>query len=590
MSRSQEHNPKISIIIPVYNGEKYLKYAIDSALAQTYDNYEVIVIDDGSTDHTSKICKSYGNKIRYFKKPNGGVSSALNFGIKKMQGEYFSWLSHDDTYEPNKLEAEIQYLKKHNLIGKKVIAFSDYYLMDKYGHRTFESKKNHEEISKKPEYIIAKGHINGLSLLIPKQAFDDYGDFSTELICVQDYEMWWRMSKTYSFVHIPESLVSTRCHSKQVTETNPKVITEGDNFYITLIENIPKDRMEKLEGSEYCCLEELANFYDKTVYKGVAKYCRKRMSKILADAKDKIVKYKVSVIIPFYNRNTKLKRAIKSVLNQTHQNFEIILVDDGSTEDISNAKAFAKKYDNITLLKNKANSGPSVARNLGIKAATGDYIAFLDSDDEFAENKLERSLQYLVASKGNFLHTSYSGENADGKTKTIHSGKIRGHCERELIFNCCIATPTVVIKRKWLLSLNTLFDTAKDIGEDVCFWLELMKNDTYLIGIDEPLTIVHIGDNAAAYSNKKQIIGLKCILNYVLQDNYYSQFNQELSWLMQSFIYYVKKDEIDTKEDALKAQLKNHSPVQKLLFFAQTEGLKSATKRIVTKLKGPTND
>ena len=105
-----EERPKVSIVIPVYNGERYVRYAIDSALAQTYDNIEIIVVNDGSTDKTDEIVKSYGNKVRYIKKKNGGVSSALNMAIEKMKGEYFSWLSHDDTYEPTKIEDEIDYL------------------------------------------------------------------------------------------------------------------------------------------------------------------------------------------------------------------------------------------------------------------------------------------------------------------------------------------------------------------------------------------------------------------------------------------------------------------------------------------------
>ena len=93
-----EYDPKVSIIIPVYNGANYVSEAIDSALAQTYKNIEIIVVNDGSSDDgaTEKIAKSYGDRIRYFAKENGGVSSALNFGIRQMTGEWFSWLSHDD--------------------------------------------------------------------------------------------------------------------------------------------------------------------------------------------------------------------------------------------------------------------------------------------------------------------------------------------------------------------------------------------------------------------------------------------------------------------------------------------------------------
>ena len=162
-----EERPKVSIVIPVYNGERYVRYAIDSALAQTYDNVEIIVVNDGSTDKTDEIVKSYGNKVRYIKKKNGGVSSALNVAIEKMKGKYFSWLSHDDTYEPTKIEDEIDYLRENNYLGKKVIVFSDYNLINTKGKIIGESRKDHEEIVKKPEYILLKGHINGLSLLIP---------------------------------------------------------------------------------------------------------------------------------------------------------------------------------------------------------------------------------------------------------------------------------------------------------------------------------------------------------------------------------------------------------------------------------------
>ena len=97
--------PLVSIIIPVFNGSDYLAEAIDSALNQTYTNIEILVINDGSNDleRTKSIAHLYGEKIRYFEKKNGGVSSALNLGIKEMKGEYFSWLSHDDNFNDTKI-------------------------------------------------------------------------------------------------------------------------------------------------------------------------------------------------------------------------------------------------------------------------------------------------------------------------------------------------------------------------------------------------------------------------------------------------------------------------------------------------------
>ena len=100
-------NPLVSIVIPVYNGSNYLREAINSALNQTYKNIEIVVVNDGSTDGglTEQVAKSFGDKIRYFSKENGGCGSALNCGIDAMKGGYFSWLSHDDLYTNDGFQA-----------------------------------------------------------------------------------------------------------------------------------------------------------------------------------------------------------------------------------------------------------------------------------------------------------------------------------------------------------------------------------------------------------------------------------------------------------------------------------------------------
>src|SRR5262245_7173783 len=116
--------PLVSIVIPVYNGSPYLREAINSALAQTYPNLEVIVVNDGSTDdgETARIACSYGKRIRYFAQDNGGVASALNRGLEKMQGEFFSWLSHDDMYTPDKIEKQVAAVQGS---GQKSVVYCD---------------------------------------------------------------------------------------------------------------------------------------------------------------------------------------------------------------------------------------------------------------------------------------------------------------------------------------------------------------------------------------------------------------------------------------------------------------------------------
>ena len=169
--------PLVSIIIPVYNGSKYLGEAIDSALRQTYKNIEIVVVNDGSTDNgkTESVAKSYGDKIRYFSKPNGGVSSALNYAIKESKGEYISWVSHDDLIYPNKIEAQIEYLKNNKLLNKDVIVYSDHSLINKDGKLIEICQKQFDEFGEKTEYALLHGKINGITLLIPKKAYNDCG-------------------------------------------------------------------------------------------------------------------------------------------------------------------------------------------------------------------------------------------------------------------------------------------------------------------------------------------------------------------------------------------------------------------------------
>ncbi len=206
--------PLVSIVIPVYNGSNYLKEAIESALAQTYQNREIIVVNDGSNDDgaTEAIALFYGDKIRYFKKTNGGVASALNLGISKMHGEFFSWLSHDDLYRPEKIEKQLLESFKHD---PKTMIWSDYDVVDENG-TLIGSFTLYDENKKSDAFILFSTYIHGCSLLIPTILFEEIGTFNESLRTTQDYEMWMRALKAdYKFMHLNQKLISSRKHSQQ---------------------------------------------------------------------------------------------------------------------------------------------------------------------------------------------------------------------------------------------------------------------------------------------------------------------------------------------------------------------------------------
>ncbi|SBW10936.1 Glycosyltransferase [uncultured delta proteobacterium] len=215
-------HPLVSIIIPVYKGADYMREAIDSALAQTYDNCEVIVVNDGSPDNgeTERIALSYGDRIRYFAKENGGVATALNLGIREMRGEYFSWLSHDDLYLPEKVAMQVEALRR--LPDRRVILYSDFYYMDAQGVVTGEYCFPDIEPGAMFCHLYENSSLHGCSLLIPRCAFDRVGFFPEHLKTTQDYELWFAMARVYSFVRIPHRLIQFRLHEAQGTNCLPE--------------------------------------------------------------------------------------------------------------------------------------------------------------------------------------------------------------------------------------------------------------------------------------------------------------------------------------------------------------------------------
>ena len=217
-------SPLVSIIIPVYNGSNYVKEAIDSALAQTYKNIEIIVVNDGSNDDgaTEKIALSFGDKIRYFYKANGGISSALNYGIEKMQGEYFSWLSHDDKYTETKIEKQIALLKETKKENTIFLCGSSF--IDKNGtllkRRTKKIKNGYYSNLEMFSQIFAGYSIGGCALLIPKIVFEKAGQFNLTIKYMQDMEMWYRaLLKGFGFYCSDEIGVLSRVHGQQTTVT-----------------------------------------------------------------------------------------------------------------------------------------------------------------------------------------------------------------------------------------------------------------------------------------------------------------------------------------------------------------------------------
>ena len=259
-------NEKVSVIIPVYNGADYLSQAVESALNQTYDNVEIIIVNDGSDDDgaTREIALSYGNEIQYFEKENGGVASALNYGIEKMTGEYFVWLSHDDLMEAKKIELQIEAIRKSGTPYS--ISVSNYEFFDEKTNEKvytqFERFHSLNEIENSV-FLLFWGELHFSSLLFHKKYFREIGLFNENLLTSQDNDFIFRLLRGKKIVFVKKSLSRVRLHSQSGTSTKRnEVFKENSKIYLEML--------NQLGESEKCELAGLAKSVNDKIY-GIVK-------------------------------------------------------------------------------------------------------------------------------------------------------------------------------------------------------------------------------------------------------------------------------------------------------------------------------
>ena len=208
---------------------------------------------------------------------------------------------------------------------------------------------------------------------------------------------------------------------------------------------------------------------------------------------------KVSIITPVYNSEKFIKDTVESVLKQTYENWEMILVDDCSSDNSENiVKEFLDKDDRIKYIKLEENSGAAIARNKAIEMSTGRFIAFLDSDDIWAYNKLEKQINFMTKNNIGFSFTSYETMKEDG-TKTgniVRAPKIVDY--EYLLRNTIIGCLTVVIDKEIVGDIRMpLLRTRQDFAT----WLSILKKGHKAYGIDEILSSYRLVEGSIS-SNK----------------------------------------------------------------------------------------
>ena len=210
----------------------------------------------------------------------------------------------------------------------------------------------------------------------------------------------------------------------------------------------------------------------------------------------------VSIIVPFYKKKKYILNSIKSILNQTYKNFEIIIIyDDSNLDDLKYILEIKRLDKRIRVFRNKENKGVGLSRNYGIKKSRGKFIAFLDADDIWHPLKLSTQIEFMINNNFSITHTSYNIINE--KNKKVGTRFAKNLKFSDLIRSCDIGLSTVIIEKKLLD--NLCFPNLKT-KEDYVLWLQLTKKGYEFKAFDQFLTDWRLAKNSLSSSTFRKLI------------------------------------------------------------------------------------
>ena len=206
--------PKVSVIIPTYNSANYLPAAIESVLSQSFQDFEVIVIDDGSTDNTAMVVRDYEPRIRYFCQTNSGVSKARNRGIEESKGEYVAFLDSDDTWLTDKLEHQIRALNQN---PDYRVCYTAFVCVDEHLKPINVCRSEFATVAL--EDLLCFGNVVGsiCSVLAHRSLFDYSVRFDSNLSQCADWDMWVQLARQTELLYLDEVLVTYRQHTTNMS-------------------------------------------------------------------------------------------------------------------------------------------------------------------------------------------------------------------------------------------------------------------------------------------------------------------------------------------------------------------------------------
>ena len=503
-------NELISIIVPIYNVEDYLRECLDSIQKQTYQNFECILVNDGSTDSSQQIAEEYlvDSRFTLINQSNKGLSGARNTGISHIREEstFVAFVDSDDYIYPDFLETLIEHIEDDvDIIEGMIENFHDEIKVDRVCHN-FEKKILITKDDKLGELALNELRVSVFPKLFRKSLLTEdffpegwiFEDLAVVPELVSHSRKWIKLPKVIYGYRIRPNSITTKEFSEEKLDVF-KIFGKYDLFFKDE-SDVTKLLVEKLKYL-HLNYHDIEFVPENNQYKQLYKQEKQKLLSKIADYESKTL---ISIIVPIYNVENYLRQCLDSIMNQTYQNFECLLINDGSPDNSADiCREYVSKDSRFRYFE-KENGGVSSARNLGIECSGGAYITFIDSDDWVDSDYLEVLYNALIDENADISVSTYKKFHMADKCWYVHSFQReyekRVFTNQELIdefialdtFDYSYRFVCGKLVRKCLLD-KIAFNEKTSLGEDMEFWLKLylisnkivyVNRDSYVYRVD----------------------------------------------------------------------------------------------------------
>ena len=526
-------NELISIIVPIYNVENYLRECLDSIQNQTYKNFECIMINDGSTDSSQQISEEYLTDSRFtlINQSNKGLSGARNTGISHIREEstFISFVDSDDYIYPDFLETLIEHIEDDvDIIEGMIEYFHDEIKADNVCHN-FEKKILISKDDKLGELALNELRVSVFPKLFRKSLLTEdffpkgwiFEDLAVVPELISHSGKWIKLPKVIYGYRIRPNSITTQEFSEEKLDVF-KIFEKYDLFF-----KDESDRTKLLvEKLKYLHL----NYHDiefvpeDTQYKQFYKQEKQKLLSKIADYESKTL---ISIIVPIYNVENYLRQCLDSIISQTYQNFECLLINDGSPDNSADiCREYVSKDSRFSYFE-KENGGVSSARNFGIECSKGQYITFIDSDDWVDSDYLEVLYRALIEEQADIAISTYKQFNMDDNCYYVHSYQ-RGY-DRKVFTNAELVDSLPLLYRYdstynfvscKLVSREILkyirFNLSTSYGEDMEFWYKLYLTSRKIVYENKDTYIYRTNNDDSRHFEEEKIRGyIQQRLNFI---------------------------------------------------------------------------